>query len=187
MKVFGKKVLFTCFSVFLAYRCVELVSYLNTPNRDFTFVQSLVLAFLLTLFVTGVFAFLGFVFPTYRIIPKSYYRIKSPVFVSRLYRVFGVSLFRRLLMIAFWGKRKNRKRYFDGKRAGIENLIVQTKKSEFGHLAALVSIFFLSIPLVFERQWSIFVLVSAINTIGNFYPIILQRHHRMRISKLLRR
>ncbi|WP_394330522.1 hypothetical protein [Psychroflexus sediminis] len=41
-------------------------------------------------------------------------------------------------MFVFWGKKKNKQKYFDGTKSGLENLDYQTKQSEFGHLAALV-------------------------------------------------
>ncbi len=95
-----------------------------------------------------------------------------------------VEVFRKFLMFFFWGKEKNRKKYFNGTRSGIQNFVYQTKQSEFGHLAALIAIGVLSIILVSHEYYLMAVLATGINFIGNFYPVILQRHHRMRLGNL---
>jgi len=87
-------------------------------------------------------------------------------------------------MITFWGKEKNRLKYFDGTRRGIQNFVYQTKQSEFGHLAALLVTTVLSLVLAFRGYEMIAAIASVINLIGNLYPILLQRHHRMRLGKL---
>lgn len=154
------------------------------PHQHFVWFVDLIFAFLLNLFATGVFALVGFGFPTHRLLPKSYYSIKHPVAVAKWYRLAGVSLFRKFLMVAFWGKEKNRKKYFNGTRSGIRNFVYQTKQSEFGHLAALVLIAVLSIILAFRQYCLMAIFAAMINSVGNLYPIILQRHHRMRLGKL---
>ncbi len=59
-------------------------------------------AFLVNLFVTGVFAFPGFVFPTHRLLGKSYYKLRNTKLLQRIYRIMGVSVFRKLLLVLFW-------------------------------------------------------------------------------------
>lgn len=180
-----KKISFSLISIFLGYRTIELMKYLvATQERALNNIDSIVISFLLTLFTTGVFAFLGFSFKTSKLLPESYYSIKNPKFLRQIYTLLGVKYFRFLLMVAFWGNKKNRAKYFDGTRAGFENLIYQTKQSEFGHLGALVVNFLLSILLIFKGYWQLFIFITLINFIGNFYPVILQRKHRLRIEKI---
>jgi len=76
------------------------------------------------------------------------------------------------------------KKYINGKLSGIQQLEVQSRKSEFGHLfpfllLGLLSFFYLALGLV---RLAVFILL--INLIFNLYPILLQRHHQMRILPL---
>jgi hypothetical protein len=87
-------------------------------------------------------------------------------------------------MLLFWGKKENRKKYFDGTRKGLRNFVYQTHQSEFGHLMAFVAISIISILPFYKGYWSLFFWTIGINIIGNFYPIILQRHHRIRLARL---
>lgn len=152
--------------------------------QNFNWFIDFLFAYFINLFTTGVFALVGFGFPTHRLLPKKYYSIKNPKLVAQLYNVMGVAVFRKLLMFFFWGKEKNRRKYFNGTRTGIRNFVYQTKQSEFGHLAALVVIAVLSIVLVFHGYYLMALMAIVINLIGNLYPVILQRHHRMRLGKL---
>lgn len=180
-----KKISFSLFSIFLGYRTVELVKYLvATEIRTLNNMESIAISFLLTFFTTGIFAFLGFTFKTSKLLPESYYTIKYPIFLSQIYALIGVKYFRLLLMVAFWGNKKNRAKYFDGTRAGFVNLIFQTKQSEFGHFGAFVVISILSILLIFRGYWQLFTYITSLNILANFYPIILQRKHRLRIEKI---
>jgi hypothetical protein len=184
--MFGKKVLFSVFGIFLGFQSWKLVSIILVyrSEANLTLPESLVYAFLINLFLTGVFAFPGFVFPTHRMLPKAYYDISNPSVLSGLFKALGVKYFRILLMIAFWGKKKNKKKFFDGTRNGIENLIYQSKQSEFGHLAPLVLISVISFSFVVQQHYLLAAMTIFINVVGNFYPILLQRHHRMRIQKI---
>lgn len=55
-------------------------------------------------------------------------------------------------------------------------------KSEFGHLIPFLILSIVSIYLLMVGLSKLAVFTLLINVIGNFYPIILQRHHRMRIQ-----
>lgn len=139
--MFIKRIFFPLIAAFLAYRSVELVrlfDQLSPTETPFWFI--FVLAIMLNLFITGIFAFVGFAFPSSLFLPKSYYRIKNPLFLLRVYQLLGVHYFRKMLLATFWGKEKNRKKYFSGTKSGLVNFDYQTRQSEFGHLAAFVAI-----------------------------------------------
>ena len=183
---FIKKIGFSLFSVFLCYHSFNLiVRLMHSQPNDFSDIDFVIMSFILCLFITGIFAFPGFVFPTNRIIGKSYYKLKNPNRLKKIYKHLGLRYFRKFLLIFFWGFKKNRKKYFSGNRAGIYNFIYQTKQSEFGHLGALVVIFIVSIALAIKGYLLMVLLMMIINVIGNFYPIILQRYHRVRLSKIM--
>ncbi|MFT6998884.1 MAG: hypothetical protein ACJAQ4_002647 [Cryomorphaceae bacterium] len=180
-----RKIVLILASVFLVYQTCRLMENLVfNQSEEFTWYLDLIFAFLLNLFTTGIFAFVGFGFPTHKLLPKKYYSIQSPQVLAKWYDLLGVSVFRKFLMLTFWGKEKNRKKYFNGTRSGIRNFVYQTKQSEYGHLAALVVIGILSIILVFHDYYLMALMATGINIIGNLYPIILQRHHRMRLGSL---
>ena len=145
-----------------------------------------VLAFLTNLFITGGFAFAGFALPTERLLADSYYKIKKPSKLKSIYHFFRVDFFRKFLLATFWKNKAQRKKYFNGRADGIKNLETQSKKSEFGHLIPFLLISAVSVYFIFIGYVELGLLTFFINWIGNWYPIILQRHHRMRISRLLR-
>ena len=157
---------------------------ISSDPIKFTAYEQVGAAFLLALYGTGIFAFLGFAYPTHRILPASYYSIKNPQALKLWYRKLGLKYFKSILLIMFWGKEKNRKKYFNGTKKGIANFIFQTKQSEFGHLGALILIMAGSIALLYHHYFLLVAVITLLNIIGNLYPIILQRYHRIRIERL---
>lgn len=179
-----KKVIFPIFSLFLLFVSSQLVKGIFFLKAPLEYSNQIIFALLLNLYLTGVFAFIGFAYKSSLLLPSSYYQINNPKKLLRIYKKIGVKYFRRALMISFWGKSKNRKKYFNGRRSGIVNLTYQSKQSEFGHLAAMVLIFLASFSAAASKQFVLFFMINAINIIANFYPVILQRHHRLRINKI---
>ncbi len=182
-----KKIVCTLFSLFLAYQVYFLLEILiRFQAKTFSVSVQFILAFLLTLFITGVFAFLGFVYPSHRLLPNSYYEIRNPVRLKKMYTIAQVDLFRKALLLFFWGAQKNRRKYFDGSRQGLRNFIYQTQQSEFGHLAAFYTILIACAVLLFYDYYLLVSFAFLINILGNAYPVILQRAHRIRIGKLFK-
>jgi hypothetical protein len=186
MKVL-KKILFTLMSVFLIYRSYDMIGHLILNPAENSTSESLVLALLINLFITGIFAFPGFVYQTSKIFPSKYYLVHNEKQLSIVYKILKVDVFRKALLFLFWGHKKNSKKYFDGTRTGLDNFIYQSKQSEFGHLNAFVLITLISIILLFKEYYLIVVFTIFINAIGNLYPVILQRYHRFRIQKIAAR
>lgn len=174
-------------SVFLAYRSVELIKMLEaTDPTQFNWIGVMAVSFALNLFITGIFALVGFAFLTSRILPNSYYKIRNSKNLTLTYQLVGVEHFKRLLLKFFWGKEKNRKKYFNGTKTGLEDFDTQTRQSEFGHLAAFIAIAIVSFYAIMKGHIGIFLTTTLINVIGNLYPIILQRHHRIQIERMRR-
>ena len=180
-----KKIFFTILSTFLAYMSVKLIVQIKgLPDQNFDWWISFIFAILLCLYVTGVFAFVGFQFPTHKLLPQSYYRIKNPKLVLAIHKYMGVKYFNIFLMAVIWGKPKNRKKFFDGTRAGLDNLIYQTKQSEFGHIGAFAILLCLSIWIGYLGHYKMVFLISILNILGNLYPVLLQHKHRVRIDRM---
>lgn len=181
-----KKILFLLFAAFLVSRTIELLQLSSSIRPEkLSWGASLAFAFMLNLFVTGIFAFPGFVFPTGQLLPHAYCRVRHPQILNTVYQVLAVHYFRKALLLGFWGKAKNRKRFFNGTKAGIQQFNYQTIQSEFGHAAALVLIFALSFVVWAQGHLLAFAFIHLINFIGNFYPVVLQRKHRAAIQRLL--
>jgi len=182
-----KKIFLPFASAFLAYQLYAIVAglwlgeFANMPLGG-----ELLMAFCIALFGTGIFAFIGFAYPTSKLIGSSYYRLKNTERLQLWYRRLGVACFKKLLLLFFWGSRKNRKKYFNGTRTGIENFIYQTHQSEFGHLGALILVFIANVLALLKGQYAISIFLFGINIVGNLYPIILQRHHRIRLGRFIR-
>ena len=155
----------------------------SDPN-EYSNNEVLIISFLLNLFITGVFAFIGFAYPSSRILSDSYYEIKSPKVLNSISKVLGIKYFRLLLLFAFWGRKNNRKKYFNRTKKGLINFVFQTKQSEFGHLGAFVVIIIFSFILLIHGYIFLVIITTLINILGNAYPVILQRSHRMRIEKI---
>jgi hypothetical protein len=182
-----KKLLLTLASIFLTYRSLELIRVLEVSDpSQFNWIGVVVYSFVLNLFITGIFASLGFAFLTSRLLPDSYYRVKNAKRLTLAYKLMGVEHFKSLLLLFFWGKEKNRKKYFDGTKSGIENFDTQTRQSEFGHLAAFIGIIGLSVIVLAHGHVAIFLTTTLINIVGNLYPVLLQRNHRIQIQRMQR-
>ena len=180
-----KKIFFPLISIFLAFRSYEiLITLWLVEPSEFSLWIKLLLSFLLNLFITGIFAFLGFAYKTNRLLPENYYRIKNKDLISKLSKLLQVEYFKKFLLLLFWGKNKNRKKYFDGTKSGLENLDYQTRQSEFGHLAALVIIQLSAMIMLIKGHYLIAVLTTTLNFISNFYPVLLQRNHRIQIERI---
>ena len=159
----------------------DLIS--SEPN-EYSNNEVLIISFLLTLFITGVFAFIGFTYPSSRILSDSYYEIKNPKVLNSISKILGIKYFRLLLLFAFWGRKTNRRKYYNGTKKGLKNFMFQTKQSEFGHLGAFVVIIISSVILLVYGYIFLVIIMTLINILGNVYPVVLQRSHRMRIEKI---
>ena len=159
-----KKILFPLFSIFLIYRTIDLVNNLLAMDiSEFSFMESIFVAFLLNIFITGIFAFPGFAFSTNRILPSNYYAINNKQVLLNFYNIFGIDIFRKALLFFFWGLKKNRKIYFNGTKGGLENFIHKSKQSEFGNLSSFTLILLISIALLIKG----YILLVAITIIIN--------------------
>jgi len=186
-KPLAKKVLFTVLSGVLAYNTFKLTAiFLVLPQEEFSTLAIVISALAFIFLITGVAAFLGFVYPTSRILPSDYYRIKNPKKLSFWYRYLGVKYFKTFLLYTFYRRKENLK-YFDGTKSGIFLFEFNTRQSEFGHLAAFVLGFFISLLLLFEGHEKVFILMQPVNIFLNLYPILLQRKHRIVLERLISR
>lgn len=181
-----KKLVYTSLSLLLAYNTYKLVTvFFKLSPEEFSLLAIVVSAIAFNLLITGAIAFLGFVYPTSRVLPNSYYQIDNPKILSTLYKWLGVEYFKYFLLVTFYRKDDNKK-YFDGTKSGVLLFDYNTKQSEFGHLLAFALILILSLILLFEGHKFVFFWIQPMNVVLNFYPIVLQRKHRIVIDRLIK-
>lgn len=181
-----KKFILIAASLFLIWQSFNLLKLI--PQVEFnTWWPIGYVSFLINLFITGVFAFLGFALPTQKLIYSSYYKVTNQKKLKKTCAFLKVEYFRNFLLATFWRNKNQRKKYFDGTLEGISILDFQSKKSEFGHLIPFIIITVICIYFVILGLFKLAIITLLINILGNLYPILLQRHHRMRIQILRKR
>ena len=178
-----KRIFFIGMSIFLAWQSNKIflgLEFVEDPSWSL----QLFFALIFNLFITGIFAFAGFALPTENLIPSKFYEINDPKKVNLWFKKLKGELFRKFLLATVWRKKTDQKKFFDGTISGIKNFEVLTQKSEFGHLIPFVIISLLCVYFVKRGFWWAFFFTILINIIFNFYPILLQRHHRARLVRL---
>jgi len=141
-------------------------------------------ALIANLFITGIFAFAGFALPTEKLMPAKYYEIKNIKKLKFWFEKLKGEWFRKFLLATVWRKKTDQKKFFDGTISGIKHFEVQTHKSEFGHLIPFFLITILCVYFAIRDFWWAVFFTMLVNVIFNFYPILLQRHHRSRLARL---
>jgi hypothetical protein len=180
-----KKIFLAMASLFLIWQSFELITKIQGVDIQSPWII-LFTAWIINLFVTGVFAFSVFGFPTEKLLPDSYYKIHHPSQLKWWYQKTRTELFRKALLATLWRSRTQNQKYFNGKKEGIAHLDTQSRKSEFGHLIPFVILVCVGIFFMVSGMMALGISTILINILGNFYPVILQRHHRMRIQAMTR-
>ncbi len=184
MKVI-QKLLHIVFSSFLVWQTIMLIERLiNNPPTEF--LSSLQEAVFVNLFVTGIFTIV-YSFPVYKILPTAYYQIKKSERLKSILKTIRIDLFKKLLTATIWKKNQNKKYFFTGSRNGFDHLEIATMKSEFGHFAGFCIVMTLTIFIGIRTNYIIAIMILIVNIIFNFYPLMLQRSHRLRLNEIKHR
>ena len=178
---FLKRILFTILSLFLVFQSINLTKAL-WREEELSSIECFIWSFLLNLFVTGVFAFLSFAFPISKLFNPTFYSNVSASRIVGLYSFFGVKYFKKLLMFFYWGRKKQRKEFFSGGKKGIDALDFKSKQAEIGHFLPFIVLLVLSVVIFIQGKVLLSVLILAINLLGNFYPVLIQRKLRLRLQ-----
>ncbi|MEQ8909863.1 MAG: hypothetical protein RIC95_11755 [Vicingaceae bacterium] len=180
----AKRLGLSILSLFLLYQSIQLILVFIKHEQSYTWLQAIALAIMLNLFVTGVWAFLGFAFPSSKLLPENYYLHVNQKRIKRLYHFMGGSYFRQFLLHTFWKNQNQRNRYFSGGKAGLEKMHFESKQAEFGHLISFVIISLITLIFVWQNQWKVLLISQLINLFFNFYPVVLQRFLRIRVLRI---
>lgn len=177
-----KKIIQILFALFLAWRSYDLMTSLVMWGYGFW--EGLIYAALLSLFLTGVSAFLVFALPVERLLPNTYYHIHQASRLKRMGGMMKVEAFRTFLLLTFWRNKARQRTFFNGTSSGLNSFERETRKSEFGHLIPGVFLFIFSLYLLSHGRFYMALHLSIINLFFNFYPVLLQRIHRERITRI---
>lgn len=124
---------------------------------------------------------------------KAYFKPRKFEYSGRssIYKHIGISLFKKYLptsgdlVYRYWGKKhlefKSNKKY--------QNLLkfeMQTRRWEFRHLIGMIGFLVIAGAIDNPYKLSDYILVSLLFLLINVYPIVLQRHNRMRIINVLK-
>lgn len=183
----AKRFFLTLLSLFLFYQSIQLTFAFLQKTSPYTWLGAFFSAIILNLFVTGFWAFLGFAYPSSKLLNENYYKRVNKKFIRTLYRLMKGNLFRLFLLQTFWKKRSQKMKYFKGGKSGINQMFFESKQAEFGHLASFVCISSISLIFILNKQWNALLISQTINIIFNFYPILLQRFLRIRVITLQER
>lgn len=173
-----KKILFLIFSIFLIFITLDTFISFHKTFKDENIIISSLKGIYFVFCLTGIFAFTGFVFPTYKLLPDKYYTIHHPKTLIKIYHLIGVKLFGKIVVFIFYNKEKIKRTHFDGKPDSLNTFINQTKQDEFSHLVPFVLITILCIYFLALGITLYLPSILLTNILLNFYPIIHQRHHR---------
>lgn len=173
----------TLLAAFLCYQTIGLLRWLwQAQGITITATISVFTAALFNLYVTGVFAFLGFAYPTSHCLPPAYYKIYQPKRLKLWSRKMRLDLFKRILLATFWRNQNKRKGFFNGKKEGLNAMLFETRQAEFGHLLAGISLLIIAGFLTVLQHWLMAFSITIINVVFNGYPVLLQRSHRLRLA-----
>lgn len=180
-----KKIALTILSLILGYNLIKLcLVLLSFSENELSRLVNIIAAIAINLLSTGFIAFLGFAFPTNKLLPSRYYKLKNKQKLKSTYSILGVNFFRYFLLFTFY-KKENNKKYFNGTKSGITEFDYNTRQSEFGHLIAFILIEIIAVIFLSNNLIAIFLWIQPINIFLNFYPIILQRFHRIKTEKIV--
>ncbi len=178
-----QRILFIGMSIFLIWQSYGIFMGLEFIENPSWYIQ-LFIALVFNLFITGIFAFAGFALPMEKLMPTKYFEISDPKIVTFWFKKMKGETFRKFLLATVWRKKTDQKKYFDGTISGIKDFEIQTQKSEFGHLIPFFIISGICVYFAMRGFWWALFFTMLVNVIFNFYPILLQRHHRARLVRL---
>ena len=184
MKTFLLRLFIVSFSAFLVWQSIQLTQSIIDNVYPLSFRDIVIDSVLMNLFITGVFL-VGYALPVHRLLPDSYYRISRAKSFSKVCRILKVEQYRGIIRFAFWRPRHNKKHFFNGTRSGLVLFEINTRISESGHLFAFLILLPLSLYIASAVDIRLAVSITLINVLFNFYPLILQRYHRLRLRNTM--
>lgn len=130
-------------------------------------------------------AMLGGVIQVASFLPTRYFSIKDWERTGRVYRMFGVQLFKRMLLRGPFSVLNSAIQY-KGNRPSLTQLASKMCDAEAAHLLIFCIIIILVIYFALRGWWSSAGWLMVFNIVLNLYPIMLQRYNRGRLNRILK-
>ena len=118
---------------------------------------------------------------------SSYYNSKSWEEKGKIYEVFGVKYFRKLLVLVGWEQLNKAKNPVNKKILTLGNLEYKTRQSEFGHSVIFVIVLIINLIVAIKFGFIKSLWLLVLNILLNIYPIFVQRYNRPRLRRLIKR
>ncbi|UYZ63398.1 glycosyl-4,4'-diaponeurosporenoate acyltransferase CrtO family protein [Hymenobacter weizhouensis] len=184
MKSLGKSVLFLGIAGLLLLLVWSMLRKLTEAPGQPSVTGAFGGGLMYTLGVTGVFGMLNQALPLYQLLGPRYYALRGAEQISWLYRVLRVEWLRRFLCWVHYHRPQPRRTFFGGRRADLPELLKNIQGAECTHLLALLAMLALPPYFLYLGRYDLAAGAAVGNFFGNFYPIVLQRHHRGRLLRL---
>lgn len=117
---------------------------------------------------------------------SSYYNEKAWERRGKIYEYLGVNFFRKLLVLIGWEKVIRKSNPIEKNTQALVNLHHQTKKSELGHLIIFLIVLMVNAYVAVRYGFLKSVWLFLLNIVLHFYPVILQRYNRPRITRAIK-
>ena len=117
---------------------------------------------------------------------SNYYNSKQWERQGKIYRWFGVDVFRKILVLIGWEKVIRASNPVKKNLDAIKQLEHGTRQSEFGHLIIFFIVLVINCLVAFYYGIKQSLPLFFLNIIFNVYPIMLQRYNRPRLQRALR-
>jgi hypothetical protein len=116
---------------------------------------------------------------------SNYYNPKKWEQNGKIYVLFGINIFRRILVWVGWEKLNKKANPVEKNLKALIHLEYRTRQSELGHLIIFFIVigFNIFVAIRFGILESLWLLI--LNITLNIYPIFLQRYNRPRIKKAI--
>jgi len=104
---------------------------------------------------------------------------------GRIYRFFGVHLYRKLLVWTGWEKISRKDLKIIKKEEALKRAEQGSRSSEAGH--AIIFLIVMLVTFIVANTWREALWLIVLNVLLNLYPIIVQRYNRPRYKRLLQK
>lgn len=116
---------------------------------------------------------------------STYYNTKKWENEGKIYKWFGVHVFRKVLVWVGWEKLNKASNPVKKSIDSLIHLEYNTRQSEFGHLIILFIVSAITVFVGFYYGLKQSLRLLTLNILLNAYPIVVQRHNRPRLNKII--
>jgi len=106
---------------------------------------------------------------------------------GKVYEYLGVNFFRKLLLISGWERSRKKETPIRRSLILLEYYEYRTRASEFGHTIIAIIIAFITVYVCLAYSFADTKWLIILNIFLNIYPIMVQRHNRPRVRRVIKK